>query len=111
MSMRYHDPSLSHDEAISLLATNDLNKITEALISIGLNETDATWAQETCLRYVSNDDENIASAAIIAIGHIARRFGELDMAKISPALQQAKTKSPFLSGAVQDTLDDIHMFT
>ncbi len=50
MSMRYHDPSLSHDEAISLLATNDLNKITEALISIGLNETDATWAQETCLR-------------------------------------------------------------
>lgn len=109
--MIYHDPSLSHDEAISFLTTTDLSKVTEAIISIGLNETDATWAQETCLRYVSNDDENIASAAIIAIGHIARRFGELDMAKISPALQQAKTKSTFLSGAVQDTLDDIQMFT
>jgi hypothetical protein len=107
----YHDPSLSHDEAISFLTTKDLSKVTEALISIGLNETDSTWAQEICLRYMSNDDEDIASAAIIAIGHIARRFGQLDMAKISPALQQAKTKSPFLSGAVQDTLDDIQMFT
>ncbi|KAA0945087.1 MULTISPECIES: hypothetical protein [unclassified Pseudomonas] len=111
MSMRYHDPSLSRNEAISFLATKDLNKVTEALISIGLNETDATWAQETCLQYVSNPDEDIASAAIIAIGHIARRFGELNMAKVAPALQQAKRKSPFLSGAVQDTLDDIQMFT
>lgn len=109
--MIYHDPSLTHDEAISFLTTKDLSKVTEALISIGLNETDSTWAQEICLRYMSNDDEDIASAAIIAIGHIARRFGQLDMAKISPALQQAKTKSPFLSGAVQDTLDDIQMFT
>jgi hypothetical protein len=111
MSLRYHDPSLSQDEAISFIATNDLTKVTEALISIGLNETDAIWAQETCVKYANNDNEDIASAAIIAIGHIARRFGELDMAKVMPVLQQAKRKSPSLSGVVQDALDDIQMFT
>ena len=60
---------------------------------------------------VARAREELVRMHLPLVRHIARRFGELDMAKISPALQQAKTKSPFLSGAVQDTLDDIQMFT
>ncbi|MBM9487785.1 hypothetical protein JBE38_17800 [Pseudomonas sp. ICBG1301] len=111
MKMRYHDPDLSHDEAIRDLATGDTEKATTALISIGLNETDGTWAQDTCLTYVKRDDSMIASAAIVAIGHIARRFGALDMTKVSPALQQAERKDPSLRGVIGSALDDIEMFT
>lgn len=109
--MRYHDPDLSRDEAIRDLATGETAKATTALISIGLNETDGIWAQDTCLKYMQDDNPMIASAAIVAIGHIARRFGVLDMAKVSPALQQAERKEPSLKGVIGSALDDIEMFT
>ncbi len=111
MNMRYHDPLMSHDEAASDLTTGDQSKITTALISVGLNETDSIWAQEVCLQHMNDNNPAIASAGIVAIGHIARRFGALDMARVSPALQQAQRKFPSLSGVVESALDDIEMFT
>lgn len=111
MTMRYHDPSLDHDEAVRYLATTDRAKVTEALISIGLDEMDGEWAQQTCIQFIGHPDEQIASAAIVAIGHIARRFGEVDMAKIIPAFEQARRRCSTLSAAVNDAMDDIEMFT
>jgi uncharacterized membrane protein len=111
MNMRYHDPLMSHDEAVSALATGNQSKVTTALISVGLNETDYTWAQEVCLQHMDDNSPAIVSAGIVAIGHIARRFGNLDIARVSPALQQAQRKFPSLSGVVESTLDDIEMFT
>lgn len=111
MNMHYHDPDLTHDESVNDLATGDVSKVTTALISIGLNEIDGDWAQDVCLQHMHNDNEAIASAAIVAIGHIARRFGSLDMDKVTPALQQAKDKCPALSGVIGSAMDDIEMFT
>ncbi|CRM17749.1 MULTISPECIES: hypothetical protein [Pseudomonas] len=111
MNMRYHDPDLTHDESVTDLATGDVSKVTTALISVGLNETDCTWAQSVCLQHMRDDNEDIASAAIVAIGHIARRFGTLDMDKVMPALQQAMRKCPALSGVIGSAMDDIEMFT
>ena len=111
MNMRYHDPDLTHDESVNDLATGVVSKITTALISVGLNETDGTWAQSVCLQHIHHDNEAIASAAIVAIGHIARRFGALDMDKVLPALQQAMRKCPALSGVIGSAMDDIEMFT
>ncbi|MDO9343997.1 hypothetical protein [Pseudomonas pergaminensis] len=111
MTMRYHDPSLEHDEAVRYLATSDVSKVTEALISIGLDETNGDWAEHTCLQFIEHPDDEISAAAIVAIGHIARRFGALDMTKVTPALEQARRRSPSLSAAVNDAMDDIEMFT
>ncbi|KRP60888.1 hypothetical protein [Pseudomonas trivialis] len=111
MTMRYHDPSLDHDKAVRYLATTDRSKVTEALISIGLNEMDGGWAQNTCFQFIGHPDDDIASAAIVAIGHIARRFGEIDMTKIIPAFEQARRRGTALSASVNDAMDDIEMFT
>lgn len=111
MNMRYHDPDLTHDEAVHDLATGDMMKVTTALISIGLNELDGVWAQDVCLQHINNGGEAIASAAIVAIGHIARRFGVLDMARVTPALLQAEHKCPALKGVIGSAMDDIEMFT
>ncbi|OPA96258.1 hypothetical protein BFW88_06030 [Pseudomonas fluorescens] len=111
MTMRYHDPSLDHDEAVRYLATTDRAKVTEALISIGLNEMDGEWAQQTCIQFIGHPDNQTASAAIVAIGHIARRFGEVDMTKVIPAFEQARRRGSALSAAVNDAMDDIEMFT
>nr|WP_218583261.1 hypothetical protein [Pseudomonas atagonensis] len=85
--------------------------VVSALISIGLNEIDRIWAQDTCLKYLTSETESIVVSAITAIGHIARRHGELDCETVLPALESVKRKFPALEGVIEDTLDDIEIFT
>ena len=110
MSLRYQDPSTSHDEAARLLASDVDANVIAALISIGLNEENRIWAQNTCLKYLASETESIAASAITALGHIARRHCEIDRETVLPALEQVKNKFPFLVGVVEDTLDDIDVF-
>ncbi|WP_150704597.1 hypothetical protein [Pseudomonas fluorescens] len=110
MSLLYQDPSTSHDEAKRLLASGVDTKVSIALISIGLNEGDRTWAENTCLKHLVSGTESVAASAVTALGHIARRHGKLDNIAVLPALETVKLKFPSLEGIVADTLDDIDVF-
>lgn len=111
MSLTYNDPSISHDEAASFFDSGLEKDIITALISTGLNEQDSAWAQTVCLDHLKNGSQSVAAAAITALGHIARRFGELEMQAVVPALDAVTAKFPALEATVADTLDDIEMFT
>ncbi|WP_448723850.1 hypothetical protein [Pseudomonas farris] len=111
MSLLYRDPTMSHEEATRLLASDVETDVAAALVSIGLNEQDKTWAQNTCLKYLESETESVAASAITALGHIARRQGDLDMGAVLPALEKVKEKYPSLEGTIADTLDDIEAFT
>lgn len=106
----YHDPFMSHDEVVTLLHSQNETDIGTALISIGLYEPDGAWAQQICLHYMSNSKEHLMAPAITALGHLARRFGELEMDKVLPALHDAGEKYPSLNGTISDAMDDIEMF-
>ncbi|TMU80035.1 hypothetical protein FGA82_11330 [Pseudomonas fluorescens] len=111
MSLIYQDPSISHDEAIRLLGSDTDANVIAALVSIGLNETDRNWAQDICLKYLASKTEAIVAAAANALGHIARRHGELDTETVFAALESVKRMHPSLQGIIEDTLDDIDVFT
>ncbi|MFJ4247399.1 hypothetical protein SAMN04488483_0546 [Pseudomonas helmanticensis] len=111
MSLIYQDPSLSQDEVLRLLANGATANVVAALTSIGLNEVDRVWAQDLCLKHLFNETEAIVASAITALGHIARRHGELDTDEVLPALEITKGKFPSLVGSIEDTLDDIGAFT
>jgi hypothetical protein len=55
--------------------------------------------------------ESVAASAVTALGHLARRHGELDRKPVLLALENVKNKFPALEGIVADTLDDIDAFT
>jgi hypothetical protein len=111
VSLIYQDPSISHDDAIKLLASGVTANVVAALTSIGLNEVDRDWAQDICLEHLANDSEAIVASAVTAPGHIARRHGEVDTETVLPALETIKGKFPSLAGTIEDTLDDIDAFT
>ncbi|MHB2248544.1 hypothetical protein [Pseudomonas fitomaticsae] len=111
MSLNYKDPSISHDEAVRFLQSHSDEDVIQALISIGLNEEDRIWAQQTCLKYFASSNEPVVTSAITALGHIARRHGELDKDIAFAALEEVKTRFPSLEGVISDTLDDIEAFT
>ncbi|MGE7957060.1 hypothetical protein ACQKQA_10770 [Pseudomonas sp. NPDC089530] len=111
MSLFYQDPSTSHDEATKLLASGVDADVIAGLISIGLNEGDRIWAQNTCLKYLANGTESVAAAAVTTLGHIARRHNKLDREMVLPALERVQQQFPALEGVVADTLDDLDAFT
>lgn len=102
---------MSHEEATTLLTSHVETDVACALISIGLNEQDKAWAQITCMEYLGRGNETIVTAAVCAIGHLARRHIELDVEAMVRALSKVKKKFPALEGIVADTLDDIELFT
>ncbi|CAH0193898.1 hypothetical protein GRW89_15475 [Pseudomonas moraviensis] len=111
MSLTYQDPSIDHDESVRLLASGAQENVICALISIGLNEPDGSWAEEICAKYLSSETEAIAASAITALGHIARRHGRLNTETVLPALENVRRRMPSLQGVIEDTIDDIEMFT
>jgi hypothetical protein len=111
VSLIYQDPSISHDEAIRLLASDTDANVIAALVSIGLNDSDRKWAQDICLKHLTSKTEAIVAAAATALGHIARRHGELDTETVFAALESVKRMHPSLQGIIEDTLDDIDVFT
>ncbi|MHC8401410.1 hypothetical protein ACYZTX_18565 [Pseudomonas sp. MDT1-17] len=111
MSLLYQDPSMSHDEATKLLASGVDTNVIAGLVSIGLNEGNRTWAQNTCLKFLASESETVAASAVTALGHIARRHSELDRETVLAALETVKKKFPSLEGIIADTLDDIDAFT
>ncbi|MEX5667635.1 hypothetical protein ABFV57_22490 [Pseudomonas neuropathica] len=111
MSLIYQNPSINHDEAVRLLSSGIDANVIAALVSIGLNETDRKWAQDICLKHLTSRAEAIVAAAATALGHIARRHGELDTETVFAALESAKQTHPSLQGIIEDTLDDIDVFT
>ncbi|MDD0968784.1 MULTISPECIES: hypothetical protein [Pseudomonas] len=102
---------MNHDEAVRLLESGVERNVVAGLISIGLNESDRIWAQQTCLKYFASSNESVVTSAITALGHIARRHGELDKDIAFAALEEVKTRFPSLEGVIADTLDDIEAFT
>jgi hypothetical protein len=81
------------------------------LVSIGLNEENRIWAQNTCLKFLASETESVAASAVTALGHIARRHCQLDREAVLPALEELKRRLPSLEGVITDTLDDIDAFT
>ena len=111
MSFIYKNPSMSHEEATTFLMSDVETDVAEALVSIGLNEQDEAWAQNTCLEYMSRENQTIVSAAVCAVGHLARRQVELDVEALDSALSKVKKRFPALEGIVADALEDIALFT
>lgn len=110
MSLIYQDPCISRDAAMTRIASGVAENVVMGLVSIGMSEEDAVWAQAICFQHLSSETEAIAASAITALGHIARRHG-LDTETVLPALENLRRRMPSLQGIIEDTIDDIEMFT
>ncbi|MEL1086424.1 hypothetical protein [Pseudomonas sp. OB66] len=111
MSLIYQDSSISRDVAMRLIASGVAENMAAGLVSIGMSEEDPMWAQSFCFQYLSSKTEAIAASAITALGHIARRHGRLNTETVLPALENVRRRMPSLQGVIEDTIDDIEMFT
>jgi hypothetical protein len=70
---------------------------------------DWRWAQACCLPGLGDPDPEVIRTATAGLGLIARIRGDLDLDRVTPALDRF-LDGPKTPGLAQDVLDDIQMF-
>jgi hypothetical protein len=100
---------ISHRQAGASFSSGDVERIARTLVALGLHDTDWKWAQQQCLRFLKHSSEVVVSAAIVALGHIARVNRSIDKAVVVSALRTISA-DPRFTGKAQDALDDIDMY-
>ncbi len=81
-------------------------KLWKEIISVGLHASDVCSAQVACLRLSNHPHENVRGNALLAIGHLARRFGSLD--ETAKAVVEAGLSDPsgYVRGQADSAADD-----
>jgi hypothetical protein len=77
---------------------------------MALHETELSWAETQCVSALKDDRLEVRKAAIQGLGHLARIHGKLTIPGITDELGHLRN-DPELGGIVEDTLDDILVFT
>lgn len=108
--MRYHEVQpMSRADEQAAFATEDTNRVIDALLSAAYYDPDWRWVQEQCLRFARHRDAALRRAAIICLGHLARIHRRLDTAAVLPVLDEL-AGDPAVVGQVEDALGDIRLF-
>lgn len=108
--MRYQPlEPVSASEAEEKFTSGDSQTIAESLISTALHLPDRAWVETWLVRLSGHGDPNVRRAASLSLGHLARLHGEVGTAAL--AAVQGLLGDAELSGAAQDALDDVEIFT
>jgi hypothetical protein len=102
-------PRLSRDVAVAKLRGTERLARIDGLLSLALYDPDWKWVQERCLELLHDPDPDIVATAILALGHVGRLHGQLDLDRVVPELEALKTNEA-LAGRVSDVMNDIDIF-
>ncbi|WP_159073613.1 hypothetical protein [Streptomyces sp. RTd22] len=101
--------SFSVAEAEGRFTSGHPHAIAETLISAALHASDSAWVEKRIVQFADHGDLGIRRAAALALGHLARNHGCVGDAAV--AAVEALTDDAALSGAAQDALEDVEIFT
>lgn len=107
--MIYESPKMmTMIEIESMLASNDVEKICNALVSTAFYEPDWLWVQNKCLIFIENDDVYVSGLAATCLGHLARIHGKLEKIRVVNVLK-SKLHIKSIAGSIDDALKDIEL--
>lgn len=101
----------SKEETELAISRNMIEELQPLPISIGLYIDDLVWAQAICAKLAQHSDAITRGNALLAFGHLARRFGALDESLVRPIISGAHSdSSPFVQGQLDACKDDLQLF-
>ena len=100
---------ITHQEADKAFASNDPEKIKDALIRTVFFDENPQRIQTKCLIYLDNENSDLQREAIIGLGHLARIHGKLDKTIVVPKLKALEKNSELIE-VIEEALDDIEAF-
>ena len=83
--------------------------IRETTIALALTEPDRQWMELQLVELMRDANGSVRSIAALAVGHLARVHGQIDLEEVMPVLQDLLEDSE-AAGNAANALDDISMF-
>jgi hypothetical protein len=99
----------SRQDLVKALASDDPEQVRNALYSAAKYESDWTWTQEQCLKFLIHEELEVRWAAALSLGFITQYQRRLDLAKVLPVLHAAK-KDDLIAPVVEDSLEMIRQY-
>ena len=96
------------EDAIEL---DDPIELADLATDVGLVAEPLEWAQSCCIQLARHRNANVRGNAVLAFGHLARRFGRLDPQRIRRLVQIALyDPSEYVRGQANSAADDLSTF-
>ena len=93
-----------------LLCDEDIDFCCRLLLKLTFDCDDWKWIQDVCTDIInSNREKNICGLAVTCIGHLARIHRKIEKERIFELFEQQKD-NPYISGRIEDAIDDINRF-
>jgi uncharacterized protein YfeS len=106
----YRQPApLGRDDLERARADHDVPTIREATIALALTEPDRQWMERQLVELMRDADGSVRSIAALAVGHLARVHGQIDLEGVTPMLWDLLEDSE-TAGNAANALDDISTF-
>lgn len=70
-------PALTHEKFEALRRADASGELYRAIVSLALVDADRDYVETACVELSTHHDELVRGNAILGLGHLARRFGEL----------------------------------
>ncbi|MFI9487394.1 hypothetical protein ACIG47_13470 [Promicromonospora sp. NPDC052451] len=110
MKRVYRQPTpLGRDDLEQARADHDVPIICEAAIALALTEPDRQWMESQLVELMRDADGSVRSIAALAVGHLARVHGQIDLDEVTPVLRDLLEGSE-ARGNAANALDDISTF-
>jgi len=110
--MQYEDPEYPFSQEMEkILARNDPEELLSLPIALSLYSEDFEEAQSLCIRLAHHPHYNVRANALLGFGHLARRFGRLNRAIVTPLVKKGQDDpEEFVRDQANSAADDIAHF-
>ncbi|MGI4790966.1 MAG: hypothetical protein ACRYFS_19225 [Janthinobacterium lividum] len=110
--MTYIEPEFTGSSDVEdAIARNVPKELSSVVIGVALNASDLEWAQRVCVRLATHPDSNVRGNALLGLGHLARRFGQLNRNIVVPLIEAGlHDEDSFVRGQAQAAFDDVSFF-
>ena len=106
--MRYEPiKPVSRADAERAACSADVEVLLRTVLAVALHD-ELDWAEAFCERFARHPEPGVRGSALLGFGHLARRFLQLNAARVQPLLEAGLTDSdPWVRGQSEAAAMDV----
>ncbi|MDH3519931.1 MAG: hypothetical protein OEM49_05680 [Myxococcales bacterium] len=90
---------------------DDPRELADVALEIALESTEREWAQSCCVQLARHRDPCVRGSALVGLGHLARRFGQLDPQRVKRVVENGLwDRNEHVQRQAQSAADDLATF-
>lgn len=112
MPIRFQDlAAITQADIDAAISRNDPAELPLVPLTIALLVTDPSQAAQACIRLARHDAPLVRGNALVALGHLARRFRALDETQVRPLLEAGlQDPDDAVRAMARSAADEAHQF-